>query len=206
MSPRDFTKNVFIRAYRTMLRSGWEDGLTYEEMAKELLAVLKNMEVSDHDLFKAPMPVAAYHYPPEAYAPECPVHPGTRMALADGKAYYHDLKEPHWRCELWIGSGVCGKTLPLSTKERLREYAKNDVDSKGEARAAMVFAWVIEKATSEPSRPEYFTGKSTLALQWSDPGDHAEACRFSRQQDAQRFADGAWPGHKHRVCEHGWEE
>jgi hypothetical protein len=90
MSPRDFTKNVLIRAYRTMLRSGWEDGLTHEEMAKELLAVLKNMDVSDKELFRDPMPRANYQYP-------------------DGLSPTH----------------------PPPLRERLREYAKNDVDPKG---------------------------------------------------------------------------
>ena len=69
----------------------------------------------------------------------------------------------------------------------------------------MVFAWVIERDTSEPSRPEYFTGKTHPALCWSDPGDHAAAIRFARKVDAERMAlfDSA---RKHRVCEHGWEE
>jgi hypothetical protein len=70
----------------------------------------------------------------------------------------------------------------------------------------MTFAWVIERDNSEPSRPEYFTGRLTLALRWSDPGDHADACRFARQEDAERMArsiDGARP---HRVREHGWSD
>jgi hypothetical protein len=48
-----------------------------------------------------------------AKAPDCPKHPGTKMTYADGMELYHDLKHPHWRCELWIGSGVCGATRPL---------------------------------------------------------------------------------------------
>lgn len=32
------------------------------------------------------------------------------MAFADGKANHHDIKKPHWRCEVWIGGGVCGMT------------------------------------------------------------------------------------------------
>jgi len=70
----------------------------------------------------------------------------------------------------------------------------------------MVFAWVIERDESPLHTPEYFTGRLTPALRWSKPGDHADACRFARRQDAERVAvaiDGARP---HRVCEHGWDE
>jgi hypothetical protein len=73
----------------------------------------------------------------------------------------------------------------------------------------MIFAWVIEHADSEPGRPRYFTGKRHLAMQWSNPGDHAEACRFARREDAERIASFAGfypPNPTHRVCEHGWEE
>jgi hypothetical protein len=48
-----------------------------------------------------------------ANAPNCPLHPQTRMVYADGMEHYHDIKIPHYRCELWIGGGVCGATLPL---------------------------------------------------------------------------------------------
>jgi hypothetical protein len=53
-------------------------------------------------------------------APLCPRpgHEPTRMVYADGKAPYHDLKHPHWRCELWVGSGVCGATRPYSASPR----------------------------------------------------------------------------------------
>lgn len=47
-------------------------------------------------------------------APDCPKHPGTKMVYADGKKPYHDLKTPHWRCELWVGGGECGTTLPAN--------------------------------------------------------------------------------------------
>ncbi len=50
-------------------------------------------------------------------APHCPKHPDTKMTYADGMEDYHDLKTPHWRCELWIGSGVCGATLPLDVSK-----------------------------------------------------------------------------------------
>jgi hypothetical protein len=73
----------------------------------------------------------------------------------------------------------------------------------------MTFAWVIEHAESEPGKPRYFTGHRHPAMQWSDPGDHAEACRFAREQDADRIAAFAGfyaPNPTHRVCEHGWEE
>lgn len=44
----------------------------------------------------------------ERFAPECPKHKGSRMVLADGTEHYHDRKTPHWRCEVWVGGGVCG--------------------------------------------------------------------------------------------------
>lgn len=70
--------------------------------------------------------------------------------------------------------------------------------------AAMTFAWVIERDDSPSYEPEYFTGRLTPALRWSNPGDHINACRFARKQDAERMAvsvDGARP---HRVTEHGF--
>ncbi len=42
--------------------------------------------------------------------PYCPIHRDTKMVLASGKEHYHDVKVAHWRCELWVGSGVCGQT------------------------------------------------------------------------------------------------
>jgi hypothetical protein len=69
------------------------------------------------------------------------------------------------------------------------------------------FAWCIEHADSEPSRPRYFTGKRHPAMQWSDPGDHAEALRMARKEDAERVASFAGfyePNPTHRICEHGW--
>lgn len=45
--------------------------------------------------------------------PVCPKHPKQFMVYADGTAPYHDIKHPHYRCELWIGGGVCGATLPI---------------------------------------------------------------------------------------------
>jgi len=73
----------------------------------------------------------------------------------------------------------------------------------------MTFAWVIEKGDSEQSRPSYFTGRRHPAVQWSDPGDHAAACRFARKEDAERIADFAGfyaPNPVHRIAEHGWDE
>jgi hypothetical protein len=64
--------------------------------------------------------------------------------------------------------------------------------------------WVIEHENSEGSAPKYFTGKLTPALQWSDPGDHANVCRFARKEDAERFAVGLDPARQHRIAEHGW--
>lgn len=36
------------------------------------------------------------------------------MNFVDGTAPEHDVKEPHWRCECWIGSGVCGRTMSVA--------------------------------------------------------------------------------------------
>lgn len=72
----------------------------------------------------------------------------------------------------------------------------------------MTFAWLIEKNDSEVSRPRYYTGRSNPD-EWSAPGDHSDACRFSRQIDALKVAGnvqyGAGEDEPHRVCEHGWE-
>lgn len=65
--------------------------------------------------------------------------------------------------------------------------------------------WLIEHAESESYAPRYFTGRLIPALQWSDPGDHADACRFSRFEDAKRMAVSLGAESKHRVCEHGWD-
>jgi hypothetical protein len=43
-----------------------------------------------------------------AVAPTCPKHAGVRMDYADGTKPYHDQRTPHWRCEMWVGGGVCG--------------------------------------------------------------------------------------------------
>ncbi len=48
--------------------------------------------------------------------PMCPRHPDVRMVYANGKEHYHDRRDPHWRCELWIGSGVCGAMRDMSGK------------------------------------------------------------------------------------------
>lgn len=50
----------------------------------------------------------------EQQAPCCPVHPDVRMVYADGTRGYHDSDAPAWRCELWVGGGVCGATRPLA--------------------------------------------------------------------------------------------
>ena len=42
---------------------------------------------------------------PECSRCKCP------MNFVDGGAPEHDVKEPHWRCEMWVGGGVCGRTM-----------------------------------------------------------------------------------------------
>lgn len=86
-------------------------------------------------------------------------------------------------------------------------FAANDPMSGTSGQRATSFAWVIEDRESELSRPRYFTGKRHPAMQWSDPGDHAAACRFARREDAERIAAFAGfydPNPTHRICEHGW--
>lgn len=71
-----------------------------------------------------------------------------------------------------------------------------------------VYAWVIEKADSEPSRPVYYTGH-TMPCEWSRPGDHAAALRLARREDAEIIANGLMNYNRllaHRVKEHGWDE
>lgn len=67
-------------------------------------------------------------------APECPKHPGSRMVYASGTEDCHDLAAPHWRCELWVGGGVCGQTLPieeLPPRENLGNVRREDVFARG---------------------------------------------------------------------------
>lgn len=68
------------------------------------------------------------------------------------------------------------------------------------------YAWVIEHAHSEASRPCYWTGGY-----WTER--HEEACRYCRREDAERTLTGirrfeAMEGLErmpHRVAEHGWD-
>lgn len=78
------------------------------------------------------------------------------------------------------------------------EAATKELEKK---ETQIVFAWVVEHAESEQSRPRYFDG-----IGWSDPGDNEAAIRFAREKDARFFANKLdWPN-VHRVCEHGWDE
>ena len=62
------------------------------------------------------------------------------------------------------------------------------------------YAWVIERGDSSLNRPVYFTGGSIF--QWEV--DHEKAIRFSRREDAERLANGAYGELPTRVVEHGW--
>lgn len=73
----------------------------------------------------------------------------------------------------------------------------------------MEYAWVIEHKDSPPGQPIYFTGFLHAALQWSNPGKHLAACRFSRKEDAERIAAFAGfyePNPTHYIREHGWDD
>ena len=68
------------------------------------------------------------------------------------------------------------------------------------------FAWLIERADSEPSAPWYWAaghqpnkGKGTG---WTQ--DHLEAIRFARRRDADKVAERLFPDIEVRICEHGW--
>lgn len=74
-------------------------------------------------------------------------------------------------------------------------------EALGKKDTQTAFAWVVEHAESEQSRPRYYDG-----IGWSDPGDNEAAIRFAREKDARFFANKLdWPN-VHRVCEHGWDE
>jgi hypothetical protein len=60
------------------------------------------------------------------------------------------------------------------------------------------YAWVVEGGWSETCQPDYWAGAST----WS--GDHLNALRFSRKEDAQQAADLMLSGMNIRICEHAW--
>lgn len=70
----------------------------------------------------------------------------------------------------------------------------------------MKFGWVIERDESMGYAPEYFTGNNHPAMRWSDTGDHANAIRFARREDAERMAISLDGARKHRIAEHGWDE
>lgn len=59
------------------------------------------------------------------------------------------------------------------------------------------FAWVVEHAESEPSRPLYWIGGSL----WSP--DSLAAVRLSRKEDAEHVCLFL-PRIGHRIAEHGW--
>lgn len=47
--------------------------------------------------------------------PRCPKHQDVTMRFVSGTEPHHNIKVPHWRCELWVGGGVCGATRPAGT-------------------------------------------------------------------------------------------
>lgn len=66
----------------------------------------------------------------------------------------------------------------------------------------MISVWAIEKLDSDSGLPEYFTGKYSPSLRWSDLGNHA--CLFSRKEDAERIAVWLDPACRWRIAEYGW--
>ena len=61
-------------------------------------------------------------------------------------------------------------------------------------------AWLIERASSDPSAPQYFAGcKHGQFLTWTY--NHLKAVRFSRKEDAEQMD----LGEEVRVCEHAWD-
>jgi len=74
--------------------------------------------------------------------PRCPKHQDVTMRFVSGAEPHHDIKVPHWRCELWIGGGVCGATRPAGTTapkaaplgiEDVRELLQAARESVGES-------------------------------------------------------------------------
>lgn len=66
------------------------------------------------------------------------------------------------------------------------------------------YGWLIEHGASPSSAPLYWTGRSMGT--WS--GNHMEACRFARREDA--FRVSLWLGDatnrvEHRIAEHAWD-
>jgi hypothetical protein len=69
---------------------------------------------------------------------------------------------------------------------------------------ARQFAWVIERETSDVSRPEYYTGRPN-GNAWSF--DDRDARRFARLIDGESMRQHSRlfdQPNAHRVCEHGW--
>ena len=99
--------------------------------------------------------------------------------------------------------GMCKDALHRTVSDRLATAlaAATKREALGKKDTQTAFAWVVEHAESEQSRPRYYDG-----IGWSDPGDNEAAIRFAREKDARFFANKLdWPN-VHRVCEHGWDE
>lgn len=65
--------------------------------------------------------------------------------------------------------------------------------------------WVIERSTSEVSRPEYYTGHEYPLQYWSF--DNLKALRFARKEDAETIRASGLIfeiPNAHRVADHGW--
>ena len=93
------------------------------------------------------------------------------------------------------------RALDLANELATALAAATAREALGKKETQIVFAWVVEHAESEQSRPRYYDG-----IGWSDPGDNEAAIRFAREKDARFFANKLdWPN-VHRVCEHGWDE
>ena len=60
--------------------------------------------------------------------PTCPKHPDTKMVYADGTQPHHDEKRPHWRCELWVGGGVCGATMSVAVAKAMNHFHLKDAE------------------------------------------------------------------------------
>lgn len=65
----------------------------------------------------------------------------------------------------------------------------------------MESGWCLEKG--EASRPRYLTVKGGM-LDWTEPGDHTNALRFARREDAEHMVEIVED--TDRVAEHAWTD
>lgn len=110
----------------------------------------------------------------------------------------------------WIIRGIAGEIYPCKPAIFEKSYEPIDRADKLVTETGTNFAWVIEAGWLDASElPQYFAGTDGsgdgLLMTWSK--DHADALRFARHEDAEKFSRQIIEPHHTcawNVVEHGW--